>query len=439
MKKIIAIALAVFSVLAVSAGIAADSVTVYFRAGHSRFDPSLGDNGAAMNSFIARLCCAGDSVERVVVRAYASPDGLQNANKRLALNRCNTIAQYIIKNADIASDIVDIESGGVAWELLKRAVEDNPAVPSREKILYILDNVPLNVFDADGRIVDGRKKQLMDLDRGNTYRWLMEHIFPELRKAVAISVYLKEPSAATSYKASAGAGAIDSMSHVVATDTISHVDTSMYETQNATETGDSLLAASYNDYYTNRDAASMSGASRESYHIFALKNNIIFDAALMPNLEFEWLINNTWSVALEGGAAWWKNDPKHKYYQLAYASPEVRYHIRNRAPWHGMYVGAFVGGGYYDLENGGKGYRGEGAMAGMSFGYMWPISKHFSLEAGIGVGYLYSRYKEYEPREGHYLYMRTKHLNYVGPLKLKFAIAWRFGASNKPFKNIPAL
>lgn len=436
MKKIIAIALAVFSVFAVSAGMAADSATVYFRIGNSQFDPSLGENRAAMDSFIARLCVAGDSVESVVVSAYASPDGLQNANKRLARNRCNTIARYIIDHADINPDIVKVESGGIAWDLLRCAVESIPDVPSREKVLDILDNVPLWVYDADGHVVDGRKKQLMDLDRGYPYRWLMEHIFPELRKAVAISMYVKEPQSLS--KTAAGAGEIDSLYHTVATDTIAGVEIPEHDTCNATETGDSLLDVPYNDY-VNRDLASETGASRESYHIFALKSNIVFDAALMPNLEFEWLINDIWSVALEGGVAWWKNDPKHKYYQLVYASPEVRYHIHNRAPWHGMYIGAFVGGGYYDLENGGNGYRGEGGMVGISFGYMWPIGKHFSLEAGIGAGYLYSRYKEYEPRDGHYLYMRTKHLHYGGPLKLKFAIAWRFGASNKPLKNIPAL
>ena len=70
---------------------------------------------------------------------------------------------------------------------------------------------------------------------------------------------------------------------------------------------------------------------------------------------------------------------------------------------------------------------------------MWPIGKHLSLEAAVGAGYLYTRYKEYEPRDGHYLYMRTKSLHYFGPLKLKFAIAWRFGGIKKPLLNNPAL
>ena len=120
-------------------------------------------------------------------------------------------------------------------------------------------------------------------------------------------------------------------------------------------------------------------------------------------------------------------------------SPEVRRWINPRAPWHGMYAGVFVGGGIFDLENGNKGGQGEAGLAGASFGYMWPITRTLSLEANIGVGYMYARYKEYRPYDGHYLYMRTKSMNYVGPLKLKFTIAWRFNDINKSKTVKPAL
>lgn len=166
---------------------------------------------------------------------------------------------------------------------------------------------------------------------------------------------------------------------------------------------------------------------------FALKTNMLYDAVLLPSLEFEWLVSNNWSVGVEGNVAWWKPSFDHVY-RLALITPEVRYHIRPRAPWHGMYVGVFGGGGLYELENGGKGYQGEGGMGGCTFGYMWPISRYFFLEAALGVGYMHTEHKIYEPRDGHKLYMRTESLNYFGPLKLKFSIGWRFGAVTKKQK-----
>ena len=69
---------------------------------------------------------------------------------------------------------------------------------------------------------------------------------------------------------------------------------------------------------------------------------------------------------------------------------------------------------------------------------MWPVSRCISLEAGLGVGYLYTRHREYIPYDGHYLYQRKSTFNYVGPLKLKFSIAWRFDDINKK-KGVRAL
>lgn len=167
----------------------------------------------------------------------------------------------------------------------------------------------------------------------------------------------------------------------------------------------------------------------------AIKTNLLYDAALMPNLEVEWLMNRHWSVGIEGDVAWWK-PASNKVYRLAMISPEVKYHINPKGAWRGLYAGAFAGGGLYQLERPHHdGYRGEGGMAGLSLGYVWTLGRHLLMEAGIGAGYMYTRYKVYESRDGHKLYMRTKNLNYVGPLKLKLSIAWRFDIMNKTVKD----
>lgn len=158
---------------------------------------------------------------------------------------------------------------------------------------------------------------------------------------------------------------------------------------------------------------------------FALKTNLLGYPVLMPNLEVEWMFVDRWSVALEGQRAWYAKNSPHKVYRLATVIPEVRYWVIDRSRWHGMYVGAFGGGGLYDLSDGRKGHEGEGYMAGLSAGYMWPIGKHLSLDAGIGVGYLHIRDKEYKPVDGHFLYQLTKNINYVGPLRLKLSLVWR--------------
>lgn len=189
------------------------------------------------------------------------------------------------------------------------------------------------------------------------------------------------------------------------------------ENPEATDASDS------NGITAQTDTATSDAAKADSR--FALKTNLLGYAVLMPNIEGEWKFADRWSVALEVQGAWYAKENPHKAYRLSTVTPEVRYWAINRSRWNGMYVGLFGGWGLYDLSKGGDGHEGEGEMAGLSLGYMWPISKHLSLDAGIGVGYMHARDKKYAPRDNHYLYQYTKDINYFGPLRLKLSLVWR--------------
>lgn len=163
------------------------------------------------------------------------------------------------------------------------------------------------------------------------------------------------------------------------------------------------------------------------YDNFAVKTNLLGYAVLMPNIEIEWKFAPKWSAAFEAQGGWWsKNKAPRKVYRIATWIPEVRYWPIRRSKWHGMYVGLFAGGGKYDIDNGKKGHEGEGYMGGVSAGYMWPIGKHLSLDAGLGVGYMRLHDKSYIPVDGHFLFQMTKHINYFGPLRAKLSLVWRF-------------
>ena len=158
-----------------------------------------------------------------------------------------------------------------------------------------------------------------------------------------------------------------------------------------------------------------------------IKTNLLYDVLLMPSLEVEYRFNERWSAAVEGNMAWWHNSGKHKYYQLATILPEGRYWFKPQGSRRGHYVGLMAGGGWYDLENGGRGYKGEGVMAGLTYGYMFPVGKYFAFEASVGIGYMHTWYEEYVPIDGHYVYQQSSRLNYFGPVKLRFAWVWNIG------------
>lgn len=408
----------------------ADSVNVYFRIGHGGFDPALNNNRAVMNGFVEKVkeaAAAGD-IERIVVYGYASPEGRPKANERLARNRCVTIADYIADKAGVDPALIEKRPSGVGWNELLRLVEANPDVPHRQQVIDILTNTPVWIFDAQGRVVGSRKKQLMDLAGGRPWNWMFQHLFPELRNSVAISLYSLAQSDTT-----------DTSDN---TDTVDTSDASDTESVAAVEVPDSAETVEMPEADLTVDEViepisfvTTESDPSDSYkpnHVLALKTNLLYYGALLPNLELEWLVNDHWSVALEGNIAWWGSYRKDKSYRLVVIDAEARRWIKPRSPWHGLYVGFIAGGGWYDLERHYKGKYGEGLMTGISAGYMWPIGRRLSLEAELGAGYIYTRYKTYKPVDGHHVYQATKELNYFGPVKLKFSVVWRFFDVNKP-------
>ena len=159
---------------------------------------------------------------------------------------------------------------------------------------------------------------------------------------------------------------------------------------------------------------------------FILKSNLIYDAMLAPSLEIEYVINDRWSAGVETSIAWWHNNNKPWFYQIATLIPEVRYRIDARKQGHYHSVGLFGGAGWYDLEYKKTGYQGELWMAGLSYSYSFPINKLLGFEAGAGLGFMSAKYEEYLPQNGHFAYQQTTRTNFFGPLRLKFALVFDF-------------
>ena len=62
---------------------------------------------------------------------------------------------------------------------------------------------------------------------------------------------------------------------------------------------------------------------------------------------------------------------------------------------------------------------------------MFPIGRSWSFESGLGVGFLRTRYEEYVPRDGHDDDQQTSRTNWLGPVKVKFALVYRLWDINR--------
>lgn len=402
---------------------AVDSVRIYYRHGYRYVDTSLRSNSSVLKNLCAKIekSLQEETLEKVVIYAYTSPDGTNKANTALAARRADSLESWILRNTVLPGKLLEKNSGGIAWDLLREAVSKSE-MQYKEEVLRILDNTPIWVFDGNSRVVSSRKKELMDLKGGVPYRYMYEHLFPDLRSSIAILLYIRvqEPQAEEEIEPAAPeesepVAPEEDMTPVAPQENVKPVAP---EEKATPEAGDDATSVAPEKGY-------------EPLHRLALKTNIIYDLALMPSLEVEYMIDDRWSVNVEGEVAWWRKESKHKYYQIATLSPEIRYWFKTKKRWHGHYVGLFGGGSWYDLENGRRGYKGEFWKAGLSYGYMFPIGRSLSFEAGLGLGFLRTWYEEYLPIDGHYVYQQSSRTNWIGPVKLKFTLVWRLWDENR--------
>ncbi len=170
--------------------------------------------------------------------------------------------------------------------------------------------------------------------------------------------------------------------------------------------------------------------------VLAVKTNLLYDATTTFNLGVEFRLSKRLSLDLPVNYNPWTFSDNKKIKHLL-VQPELRYWIYE--PFNGHFLGthAFwslfnLGNislpsgledmmGYGDLKN----YRYEGNLygVGISYGYHWMLSYRFSLEATLGLGYVYLDYDSFEcstcgERIGH------KTRNYFGPTKIGLSLIY---------------
>lgn len=134
---------------------------------------------------------------------------------------------------------------------------------------------------------------------------------------------------------------------------------------------------------------------------FAIKTNILFNAALTPNLSIEIPFLVKYSVEVSATYNAWNQKDNIKWKNMIFIT-ELRYWTLMSMKGH--YIGVNANYGFYNIGGlkmpyyaDASYYRYEGWMAGagVSYGYLWNLTKNLSFEANIGVGVNYTSYDKY--------------------------------------------
>ena len=267
------------------AEIVSDSLrtTIYYRTASARLELPYMDNDrhlAALGDSIRSL--GGDPavvLRRILIQASASPDGNTKYNKELARKRGEDLRDYLKDNLSLPDSIFALQPQGEGWSELAEKLGRTDA-PWRDKAIAIIRDTPEWVV-REGKVVDGRKRQLMNLAGGRAWQYMKENLFDSLRSGALVVCEMEriervkpKPESAQAELKPAPEQAVDNVMNPDDT-----VDTAGKELE--------TTATLYNkeDETIPQDNTNEEMEKRPFY--MAVKTNLLYDAALVPNVGLE--------------------------------------------------------------------------------------------------------------------------------------------------------
>ena len=390
--------------------------TIYFRPGYSLLELSYRDNAANMKALTQGIQTIKGNpcvqLQHIRILSAASPEGNSALNKRVAKRRGERLRNYLKETLVLPDSIFTVSSAGEDWQGLAALIAKEKT-PWRNKALQIIRHTP-EWITRNGKVVDGRKRQLQNLDGGKAWKYMLDNHFYTLRTGAVVVCEVKTlaaestPSAAEarSEQASTESASQQSASQSPSSPPFPAIPSQVHPAPQAPP------AASY----------------------FALKSNLLYDALLVPNLALEASIGSGWTLAAGGMLAWWSKDAKHRYWRIYGGDLEIRKYFGTLAkskPLQGHHLGIYGDFLTYDFEFGAKGYQSKATYAaGIKYGYSHPIANRLNLDFALGIGYLHSNYKTYVPKDGCYVYQETKKRKWLGPTQAEISLVWLLGKGN---------
>ena len=395
--------------------------TIYFRPGYSLLELSYRDNAANMKALTQGIQTIKGNpcvqLQHIRILSAASPEGNSALNKRVAKRRGERLRDYLKETLVLPDSIFTVSSAGEDWQGLASLIA-REKTPWRNKALQIIRHTPEWVT-RNGKVVDGRKRQLQNLDGGKAWKYMLDNHFYTLRTGAVVVCEVKT-LAAESTPSAAEASLEQARPEQARLESASQ--------QSASQSPSSPpFPAIPSQVHPEPQAPPVA-----SY--FALKSNLLYDALLVPNLSLEASIGSGWTLGAGGMFAWWSKDAKHRYWRIYGGGLEIRKYfgtLSKSKPLQGHHLGIYGDFLTYDFEFGAKGYQSKATYAaGIKYGYSHPIANRLNLDFALGIGYLHSNYKTYVPRDGCYVYQETKKRKWLGPTQAEISLVWLLGKGN---------
>ena len=363
------------------------SVRLHFPQGSAIVDSAVVDNGAVLRRLRSALG-RGRAVAGVTVSGSASPEGSREFNNSLAAKRAQSLARMF---PDVIS--VSVDTAGIDWPMLARLVGESDA-ERRADALRIIGRYPAADPSAPLRRLRG----------GRAWSYMLGHLFPAMRYADCRVTFAPEPDP------------------VVAAEP----DTLTSETADELPADTGVVAEA-------APVARVTPGPRSGGVKVALTTNMLYDAALIPDLGVEIAFGSRWSLAADGMYAWWSKSSRSRFWRVYGGNVELRrWWPSGDVSLTGHHAGAYFSMLTYDFKLGRHGYLGDrwSYAAGLSYGYSVALSRYFNIDFSIGLGYLWGKYKKYHREDDCYVWERTSRRHWFGPTKAGVTLVYIIGGKS---------
>lgn len=359
----------------------------YYKLDRHDIDEQLENNFKSIDSILSKLRYlkdVGASNIRLHIVGSASLEAPDDYNAKLAMRRSHRLVEYL-KRFKVTEDVdVHADDGVYDWTVLSNRVK-NEDFPEKEKLQEILAT-PSNRIS-----IGERKKRIMGLANGDTYRHISARHFKYMRYAnMHITAFVPQQA--------------QTIEHRIDTVTLHDTITITIQPQK----------------------------KRSHKGMFAIRTNLLYDAVAIPNIGVDVYLSRHISLGVNWMYSWWKTDKTHKYWRTYGGDVHADYWLDPTLRWSGHHVGVYGQMVTYDFEWNGRGYQGPKWSwgGGISYGYSFWLSRHFSLDCNIGVGYLSGKLYEYTPgynTDPKYYKEKERTLNWFGPTKAEVSLIWKIG------------
>lgn len=424
----------------------------HFRLDNARYETAYMDNDVAENalsSFLRKV--SPESIQDVRVTAYASPESSLSYNEELCGNRLNAMRSLINSRFPQLSSKTSYVVGGEAWDMVRQRVKADASLKRRSPETY---KTITDILDDPSITNDTRKELLKSRLPKNWYGYLRWIHYHEVRfcevwiRYKDATVEQSKPQPEPETEPVTFAPLAQTPKPVILQDTVhmtkKEAEPALYAVAPAVipedvieNKKDSLEVTSL---ASARDTVKVQQDSTKKT-ILAVKTNLLYDAASMLNYAVEVPIGDRFSLVWEHYFPWWvfrSNRICIQYLTLGgearwWFAPQPRPATEKRARRDrlvGHYLGLYGFWGKTDLQWDKIGcYQCDNVIsAGLTYGFVFPITRHLNMELSLSAGYVRIHYQHYLPSEDWQIlwkdYANNGFLHFFGPTKLQVSLVW---------------